>query len=155
MQYKIPIQIENEDTIVAGLSLRQLGIIAAWGGVGYTIFNIIEPQMGSKIATVFAAIPVIIFIIVALVRISEMTFLPALLNFFGSISMRNSELGHSERIVFLISKSDTSPHHHRWKKWRKMNPSNQKWMMNSLLILENSNYVWHLYCKNMKEASSR
>lgn len=32
-------------------------------------------------ATVFAAIPVIIFIVIALVRISEMTFLPAVLNF--------------------------------------------------------------------------
>ena len=81
MQYKIPIQIENEDTIVAGLSLRQLGIIAAWGGVGYTIFNTLEPQLWSKVATVFAAIPVIIFIVIALVRISEMTFLPAVLNF--------------------------------------------------------------------------
>ncbi len=30
MQYKIPIQIENEDTIVAGLSLRQLIIIMVW-----------------------------------------------------------------------------------------------------------------------------
>lgn len=27
MQYKIPIQIENEDTIVLNLSLRQLGIM--------------------------------------------------------------------------------------------------------------------------------
>lgn len=30
MQYKIPIQIENEDTIVAGLSLRQLAIMGIW-----------------------------------------------------------------------------------------------------------------------------
>jgi hypothetical protein len=30
MQYKIPIQIENEDTIVAGLSLRQLTIMMIW-----------------------------------------------------------------------------------------------------------------------------
>jgi hypothetical protein len=27
MQYKIPIQIENEDTIIFDLSLRQMGII--------------------------------------------------------------------------------------------------------------------------------
>lgn len=27
MQYKIPIQVENEDTIILGLSLRQMGII--------------------------------------------------------------------------------------------------------------------------------
>lgn len=81
MQYKIPIQIENEDTIVAGLSLRQLGIIAVGWGTGYTVFNTLEPQLGSKVATVFAVIPIIIFIVVALVRISEMTFLPAVLNF--------------------------------------------------------------------------
>jgi hypothetical protein len=29
MQYKIPVQIENEDVIVAGLSLRQLAIMMA------------------------------------------------------------------------------------------------------------------------------
>ncbi|GAB0175293.1 MAG: hypothetical protein HHAS10_11720 [Candidatus Altimarinota bacterium] len=81
MQYKIPIQIENEDTIVAGLSLRQLGIIAVGGGLGYTVFNVLSQQVGSKVATVFAVIPVILFIIVALVKISEMTFLPAVLNF--------------------------------------------------------------------------
>jgi hypothetical protein len=33
MQYKIPVQIENEDTIFLGLSLRQLGIIMGFGGV--------------------------------------------------------------------------------------------------------------------------
>ncbi len=33
MQYKIPLQIENEDTIVAGLSIRQLVIMMMWGGV--------------------------------------------------------------------------------------------------------------------------
>lgn len=30
MQYKIPLQIENEDVIVAGLSLRQLVILMVW-----------------------------------------------------------------------------------------------------------------------------
>lgn len=39
MQYKIPIQIENEDVIVANLSLRQLMILMAWGGLGYVIFK--------------------------------------------------------------------------------------------------------------------
>ncbi len=31
MQYKIPLQIENEDTIVAGLSIRQLVVMMMWG----------------------------------------------------------------------------------------------------------------------------
>jgi hypothetical protein len=81
MQYKIPLQIENEDTIVAGLSLRQLGIIAIGCGIGYTIFNLLDDKLGTTVASVFAGIPIIIFIIVALIRISEMTFLPAVLNF--------------------------------------------------------------------------
>lgn len=45
MQYKIPIQIENEDPIVLGLSLRQLTIMMMWGGLAYTIFKSIEPQI--------------------------------------------------------------------------------------------------------------
>ena len=39
MQYKIPLQIENEDIIVAGLSLRQLIIMMVWGGLAYTVFK--------------------------------------------------------------------------------------------------------------------
>lgn len=31
MQYKIPVQIENEDSIVMGLSLRQLAIMMVGG----------------------------------------------------------------------------------------------------------------------------
>ena len=82
MQYKIPIQIENEDVIVAGLSIRQLMIIMIWGGVGYGIFKYIEPILGSTIAIWFGAPFVIIGIFIALLKISEMTFLPATLNFF-------------------------------------------------------------------------
>ena len=65
MQYKIPIQIENEDTIVLGLSLRQLGIMMAFGGIAYALFQFLESRIGG----------------IALVRIAEMTFLPLTLNF--------------------------------------------------------------------------
>lgn len=54
MQYKIPIQIENEDTIVAGLSLRQLVIMMVWGGMAYGIFKSLEPNLGSEISLIFA-----------------------------------------------------------------------------------------------------
>jgi hypothetical protein len=80
MQYKIPLQIENEDTIVAWLSLRQLGIMAGWGGIGYAIFNMLEPEVGPQVATAFAVVPIAIGIIIALIRIAEMTFLPVVLN---------------------------------------------------------------------------
>lgn len=82
MQYKIPIQIENEDTIVAGLSLRQLVIMMIWGGAAYGIFRAMEPNLGPQIALVFALPIGIVGIIIALVKIAEMTFLPAALNFF-------------------------------------------------------------------------
>ncbi len=80
MQYKIPIQIENEDIIVAGLSLRQIIVMMLWGGMGYTIFKTLEPQIGADLAAIIAVPVIIIGIIIALVKISEMTFLPWLLN---------------------------------------------------------------------------
>ena len=82
MQYKIPIQIENEDVIVAWLSLRQLMIMMLWGGIGYGIFKYAEPRIGVTIGLWLGGPFVLIGVIVALVRISEMTFLPATLNFF-------------------------------------------------------------------------
>lgn len=81
MQYKIPIQIENEDVIVAWLSLRQLMIMMIWGGIGYGIFKYAETRIGPTIGLWLGAPFVVIGIIVALMRISEMTFLPVTLNF--------------------------------------------------------------------------
>jgi PrgI family protein len=82
MQYKIPIQIENEDVIVANLSLRQLSILMVWGGLGYVIFKKTEATLGAEVGIILA-LPFILFgVVVALMKISEMTFLPAALNFF-------------------------------------------------------------------------
>jgi hypothetical protein len=39
MQYKIPVQIENEDPILLGLSLRQLAIIMVFFGIAYSIYT--------------------------------------------------------------------------------------------------------------------
>lgn len=82
MQYKIPIQIENEDVIVAGLSLRQLVIIMIWSGIAYALFKYAEPRIGSEAGLIIAIPFVLIGLIIALARISEMTFLPLILNFF-------------------------------------------------------------------------
>jgi len=53
-----------------------------WGGLAYAIFKSIEPQVWPQWALFFAAPFAIIGIIVALVRVAEMTFLPFVLNFF-------------------------------------------------------------------------
>ncbi len=39
MQYKIPVQIENEDPILLGLSLRQLTIIMISWAIAYQTFK--------------------------------------------------------------------------------------------------------------------
>lgn len=80
MQYKIPIQIENEDTIVLGLSLRQLGIMMAFGGIGYALYQSLQSQIGGA-ALIPAIIIVAIGVIIALVKVSEMTFMPLMLNY--------------------------------------------------------------------------
>lgn len=81
MQYKIPIQIENEDVIVASLSLRQLMIMMIWGGIGYGVFKYAEARIGATVGLWLGAPFVLIGVIIALVKISEMTFLPVTLNF--------------------------------------------------------------------------
>lgn len=81
MQYKIPLQIENEDEIVLWLSLRQLIIMACYFGVAYVIFDKTHTTIGDTLAIVLAAPIVIIGIVIALMRVYEMTFLPTILNF--------------------------------------------------------------------------
>ena len=62
MQYKIPVQIENEDPIILGLSLRQMIIVLAGGGIGYAIFNALVPVVWVEIA----AIPWVLLLVLAL-----------------------------------------------------------------------------------------
>ncbi len=80
MQYKIPVQIENEDTIFLGLSLRQLVIILIAGGIAYSIFESLERNVGGEIALVPAGLVLGAGVMIALFRASEMTFLPFILN---------------------------------------------------------------------------
>lgn len=81
VQYKIPVQIENEDTIFLGLSLRQLAIIMVGAGFAYSIFKNLEPQIGGMGAGIPAIAVLAIFILVAIFRSYEMTFTTYFLNF--------------------------------------------------------------------------
>ncbi len=79
MQYKIPVQIENEDPILLGLSLRQLMIIMAWWAIWYAIFKPLAPILTPEIAAVPALIPLLVALIIALFKQHWMTFVPFLL----------------------------------------------------------------------------
>lgn len=81
MQYKIPVQIENEDPIMLWLSLRQLMIIMFWFWIAYGIFKKLETSLWAEIALIPTIIIVIITLVVALFKNSEMTFVPFVLSF--------------------------------------------------------------------------
>ncbi|MDP2090691.1 MAG: PrgI family protein [Candidatus Gracilibacteria bacterium] len=81
MQYKIPVQIENEDPIILGLSLRQLAIIMVGGGLGYSLFTSMAPNTGTQVAAIPSVIIFLIFLMVAIFKYSEMTFIPFILAF--------------------------------------------------------------------------
>lgn len=80
MQYKIPIQIENEDTIIFDLSLRQIGIIIVWVILAFGLFNKFQGTLPNTVLFVICIIIIGIFFIVAKFKTHEMTFLPFLLN---------------------------------------------------------------------------
>ena len=79
MQYKIPVQIENEDPIVLGLSLRQLTIIMVGWGLAYSIFNGLTQQVWKEIAAIPSIIIFGITLMIALFKQYEMTFIPFIL----------------------------------------------------------------------------
>lgn len=81
MQYKIPIQIENEDNIIFGLSLRQLGIIIVGVIIAYGVFTKFE-NSGLPLTVLFVACVCIagVFVFIAKFKSHEMGFLSFLLN---------------------------------------------------------------------------
>jgi len=79
MQYKIPVQIENEDPIIFWLSLKQLVIIMVWWAIAYWVFNSLEPNIWWEIALIPTIIILWITLFIALFKQYEMTFLPFIL----------------------------------------------------------------------------
>ncbi len=81
MQYKIPVQIENEDPIFLGLSLRQLAIVIIWWGIWYNIFKALADTTWPEIAAIPAIIILIIAIAIAKFKVAWMTFTQFVLSF--------------------------------------------------------------------------
>lgn len=79
MQYKIPVQIENDDPILLGLWLKQLSVIMIWWWIAFSVFDSLK-----WISKEAAAIPAIIIfwitILIAIFKHSEMTFIPFILS---------------------------------------------------------------------------
>jgi len=96
MQYKIPVQIENEDPILLGLWLKQLAILMIWWWIAFTLFDNLQNTVWKEIAAIPSVIIFLISILIAVFKHSEMTFVP----FFLS-----------------ILRLSINPKERRWDKW--------------------------------------
>jgi len=81
MQYKIPVQIENEDPIMLWLSLRQLMIIMVGFWIAYGLFKRLEVSIWWSVALLPSIFIIILTLVIALFKNSEMTFVPFVLSF--------------------------------------------------------------------------
>lgn len=108
MQYKIPVQIENEDPIFWTLSLRQLIIILVWGTLGYSIFNGLAPNVWPEVAALPWIFITVLFIIIAIFKNHEMTFVPFIL------ALIRYKINYSDR---------------KWQKWDDSMSALQVWFV--------------------------
>ena len=81
MQYKIPVQIENEDPIFLGLSLRQLTILMVWSWIGYSIFKSLATTLWVEIAAIPYVFIAGLSFAIAKFKIAEMSFIRFVLSF--------------------------------------------------------------------------
>ncbi len=81
MQYKIPVQIENEDPIFLGLSLRQLMILMVGFWFAYLIFTSLEPNTWPEVALIPSGFVALLALLIAIFKQYEMTFVPFVLAF--------------------------------------------------------------------------
>jgi hypothetical protein len=80
MQYKIPVQIENEDPVFLWLSLRQLWIIMIWFWISYALLKNLAPKLWTEVAAIPAIAIALVSILIATFKQSEMTFIPFMLS---------------------------------------------------------------------------
>ncbi len=81
MQYKIPVQIENEDPILLWLWLKQLAVIMVGGWIAFSVFDALK-WLWNEIAAIPAIILLGITLLIAVFKHSEMTFIPFVLAVF-------------------------------------------------------------------------
>ena len=78
MQYKIPVQIENEDPIFLGLWLKQLAVIMIGWWIAFQVFDSLK-WLWKEIAAIPALLIFGLTVLIAVFKHSEMTFIPFIL----------------------------------------------------------------------------
>lgn len=80
MQYKIPVQIENEDKIVLNISFKQLIILVIWWTISFSLFKGLSQNLWVEVALVPSIFIFLFTALIAFLNVSEMTFVPYILN---------------------------------------------------------------------------
>ena len=81
MKYKVPQDVQREDTIIGPLTLKQMGILGAGGGVAYAIYISLATDYFIEIWLPPVAIVVVITLAFAFLKIHSMPFYLFLMNF--------------------------------------------------------------------------
>lgn len=81
MQYKIPVQIENEDPIFLWLSLKQLAIVVIGWWIWYNVFKALAWSTWPEVAAIPSILIIILSIAIAKFQIAWMTFLKFIYSF--------------------------------------------------------------------------
>lgn len=79
MQYKVPQDVQREDTIIGPLTLKQLAILGVGGGIAYAIYMLLAKNYPMVIWLPPVAIVTLITLAVAFVKIHSLDFLTFLM----------------------------------------------------------------------------
>ena len=80
MQYKVPQDVQREDTIIGTLTLKQMGILGIGGGISYAIYITLATSWEYGIWLPPTSIAVITTLAFAFLRIHNMPFYLYLMN---------------------------------------------------------------------------
>ena len=79
MQYKVPQDVQREDTIIGPLTLKQLGILGVGGGIAYAIYMLLAKSYAMVIWLPPVAIVTLITLAVAFLKIHSLDFITFLM----------------------------------------------------------------------------
>lgn len=80
MQYKVPQDVQREDTIIGPLTLKQIGILGIGGGIAYAIYITLASKWHIEVWLAPTGIAVILTLAFAFLKIHHMPFHLYLMN---------------------------------------------------------------------------
>ncbi len=81
MEFKVPQNVQREDTIVANITFKQLGILLIGGGLTYVIYLSLANLVLWYVWLPPVAIVGLLTVVIAFVKVQDMTFTRAALYF--------------------------------------------------------------------------